>query len=124
MKEEAITHPYDVIKTKCLICEEKDAEIASIKKTMREVGEKMPEKKSFLKEVCAWRDDADIVKEIRGECKGFNKALDQCTKVATRLVAKKDAEIEALKKERNDAVESLNHLRFMIRHGDELAKKG
>jgi uncharacterized protein YfbU (UPF0304 family) len=36
--------------------------------------ERIGEDKNFNSEVCMWRDDADMVKEVRGFCKGYNQA--------------------------------------------------
>jgi uncharacterized protein YaiL (DUF2058 family) len=36
--------------------------------------------KNFNSEVCMWRDDADMVKEVRGLCKGYNQAKAELRK--------------------------------------------
>lgn len=36
------------------------------------IKKRVPEEKNFFAEVVMWRDDADMAKTIRGECRGFN----------------------------------------------------
>ena len=53
----------------------------------------LPERKNFNSEVCMWRDDKDMIKEVRGECRGFNSCLDLVEPI-----------VAGLKKERIDEI--------------------
>ena len=40
----------------------------------------VPEEKNFMSEVCMWRDDADMIKQIRGEVEGHKKCREETLK--------------------------------------------
>jgi ABC-type microcin C transport system permease subunit YejB len=51
-----------------------DQAIAEIKEWAKGCA---PEEKNFNTEVCMWRDDANMIKEVRGECRGHNSCRQQ-----------------------------------------------